>query len=84
MAAIDIVITGAILTPNPVYTGRQYIISAEIVPAVHVLGDNEAVLKDEDGALILAPDTGIYALEDNDGAVIIDDDNSIVEMIEEE
>lgn len=82
MAAIDIVITGAALSPNPVGVGKQYIISVEIVPAVHVLGDDACRLSDSDGAYISAPDSTIYALKDYDGTVIVDDDNGFIENME--
>lgn len=49
----NIVITGATLTPNPVTTGKNFIISVEVLDKVYVLdtGDGTA-LADSDGAMI--------------------------------
>lgn len=53
MADANIVITGVTLTPNPVKTGGQYKIEAEIRPVIFVLADNDgAGITDDDGTLI--------------------------------
>ena len=40
MAAANIAITSAVITPNPVYTGNSYTLSVQIQPAGFVLGDD--------------------------------------------
>lgn len=52
MADSGIVITGVTLSPNPVQTQEIYSISVTISPVIFVLGDDTAVLADEDGTLI--------------------------------
>lgn len=84
MALANIKITDATLTPNPVQTGKQYIISVEISPAVFVLGDDTCRLMDNDGAYILAPDSNIYAISTGTaGEYLADENGSIIETVEE-
>lgn len=82
---INIAITGATITPNPVQTGKQYIISVEITDLIFALADNDGVgIRDGvDNQLILLPEQNIQCLEDGDGQTIIDDDGSILEHIQE-
>ncbi|MDD2958873.1 MAG: hypothetical protein PHR92_10165 [Lachnospiraceae bacterium] len=79
----DIVITGVSITPNPVQTGKQYIISIQIEDALFVLGDEIGRIIDNDGLLIEAPDAAILTVSDNDGAVIVDDNEDLIEIMEE-
>lgn len=85
MALANIKITGAILTPNPVQTGKQYIISVEISQAIFVLGDDNCRIMDSDGVYILAPDSDIYVISTGTpGEYLADENGSIIETVEEE
>lgn len=56
MAAANIAITSATITPNPVYTGNNYTISVQIQPSCYVLGDDTCRIIDSDGAYIEVPE----------------------------
>lgn len=56
MAAANIAITSAAITPNPVYTGNSYTLSVQIQPAGFVLGDDAYRIIDLDGAYIEVPE----------------------------
>lgn len=81
MALCNVVITGISLSPNPVEAGKQFVLSVEIKDVVFVLGDDDMVLIDDDGAYLEAPDEEIVLQVDDDGAVLTDDDGSVFEMM---
>lgn len=80
MAAANIAITSAAITPNPVYTGNSYTLSVQIQPAGFVLGDDACRIIDSDGAYIEVPEQVIYVLSDSDGAAMTDNDNTLIDM----
>lgn len=80
MAAANIAITSAAITPNPVYTGNSYTLSVQIQPAGFVLGDDTCRIIDLDGAYIEVPEQVIYVLADSDGAAMTDNDNTLIDM----
>ena len=79
----DIVITGATITPNPVYVGASFILSVEIKDATFVLGEDSYDLSDSDGALILVPDGEILCLSTgNDNEILVDSTGEYFDMEE--
>lgn len=58
MAACTIAITDALLKPNPVVCGRNYLIQVEITPVTFLLrglkqsGTDQIVLSDHDGTML--------------------------------
>lgn len=56
MDMASIVITGVSITPNPVTVGKSFIISADIINKVYVLGDDAGCLIDVDGKLLAEPE----------------------------
>ena len=52
----SIVITGVSVAPNPVTAGKPFLISADIVNKVYVLGDDTGRLADVDGKLLAEPE----------------------------
>ena len=80
MAAANIAITSATITPNPVYTGNDYTISVQVQPACFVIGDDTCRIIDLDGAYIEVPEQVIYVLADSDGAAMADNDNTLIDM----
>ncbi|HJB15188.1 MAG TPA: hypothetical protein IAA05_03990 [Candidatus Blautia excrementipullorum] len=77
--AADIYIAGASLTPNPVNTGQQYLISVEIRDRYAVLADGDgSLIADGDGALIQVPE-GVLVIADADNIPIADNDGAMIE-----
>lgn len=52
MAVANIVITGALVTPNPVNAGEAIYVRADIQPIIEVIGDDNVMIVDNDGAYI--------------------------------
>ena len=80
MAAANIAITSAVITPNPVYTGNSCTLSVQIQPAGFVIGDDTCRIIDSDGAYIEVPEQVIYVLAGSDGAAMKDNDNTLIDM----
>lgn len=68
-----IVVTNALLTPNPVEVGKTYLISVTIKDRIPVLGDETCRIIDDDGLYIETPKVFICLADDSEFLVDIDD-----------
>lgn len=84
MGLCNVAITGASITPNPVNTGKQFIISISVSDVTFVIGESSYYLSDSNGFGILAPDHRITMINTgNENEILVELDGSIIEILEE-